>query len=318
MFYLLLTASILFIISFSSGHFWSLISSFQSTCTDPQLQRHLNIQRWCSTYKRDMNITNWDLRPSYFMIVDDRHKVIYCMIPKVACTTFQKLMARSLTNDTINLTRIHFVGFINSLGMRFLDKYSKKDRELRLQTYFKFTVVRHPFDRLLSAYADKFANPGRNMMSVAHLQKRAEMRFGNFTRFDEKGKPLLSLNQFLELVSRDREFHDKHWQSYHDLCQPCAMNYDHVIRLETIDNDIGPVLEHLNYTRPETGDKQENSRRNVSNKLVEVNYHFRRLNPGIMNGLLQIYARDFQLFGYSWSYAAGAGCVNRTGNGMCC
>ena len=232
------------------------------------------------------------------------------MIPKVACMTFQKIMARSLTNSSVDLKRINFPSFINSLGMNFLHKYSKSDIELRLDTYFKFIVVRHPFDRLLSAYADKFADPNNNMMMVTRLRRRAESRFGNFTCFDQNGQPRLSLNQFLELVSDDKKFYDKHWQSYYTLCQPCLIDYDHIIRLETADNDIGIVLDHLNYTGSEerlaVSNRHENMKRNTKNKLDVVTRQMNLMESDILHGLLKVFRYDFELFGYSWNNVSGA------------
>lgn len=62
-----------------------------SVCSNMQGRRQL-IQETCRAYQRQFVSILHPLRPSYFMIVDNKHKVIYCMIPKLACTTFQKLM----------------------------------------------------------------------------------------------------------------------------------------------------------------------------------------------------------------------------------
>jgi len=37
-----------------------------------------------------------------------------------------------------------------------LDRFSLQKREEIMRNYFKFMFVRHPFERLISAYKDKF------------------------------------------------------------------------------------------------------------------------------------------------------------------
>ena len=281
---------------------------------DVQSSRRRRIVEQCSAYRRQNRADVFLLRPNYFMIVDDVHKVLYCAIPKVACTTFKKLLARSLNHGDISLGSIHRHSVIESLGMHFLHKYSRKDIRLRLKTYFKFIVVRHPFDRLVSAYADKLAYPDRNVMMFPRLRQRAEFLFGNFARFDDNGHPLLSLSQFLELVATDREFCDKHWASYTRLCQPCSIKYDYVVRLESIEQDIGPVLDRLIFTGSEEKlaliNRRENSQRNETNKLGQVSNLFLEFEPNIISGLLNVYKYDLELFGYTWSNVSGAGIVD--------
>jgi len=125
-------------------------------------------------------------KPNYFMIVDDKHKLLYCMIPKVACTTFKMVIAKSLTAGNVSEQKIHFSWYIHSLGLNYQYKYSKKEIELRLKTYFKFVVVRHPFDRLLSAYADKFLDPERNMMTFPRLKNELSCDLDSFPTLTRK------------------------------------------------------------------------------------------------------------------------------------
>ncbi len=98
--------------------------------------------------------------------VDDRNHVLYCLIPKVACTTFAALIASSasktrleklvnLTNMTDTANVVHGGHFFDDHNVTRLKSYDIGEIAIRLKTYFKFVAVRHPFDRLLSAWRDK-------------------------------------------------------------------------------------------------------------------------------------------------------------------
>ena len=56
----------------------------------------------------------------------------------------------------INNYTVHFV-----IKPELLPHYPAKTQETLLESYFKFTVVRHPFYRLVSGYRDKL-NPGKD------------------------------------------------------------------------------------------------------------------------------------------------------------
>ena len=54
---------------------------------------------------------------------------------------------------------IHGKRVLNQFNLFHLNEYSKTDIIKVLDTYFKFMVVRHPMDRLVSSFHDKL-NPG--------------------------------------------------------------------------------------------------------------------------------------------------------------
>ena len=96
------------------------------------------------------------------------------------------------------------------------------------------------------------------------------------------------------------------------------MNYDHVIRLETIEPDVGPVLAHLNYSgegeKLRLINKRDNLSRNYTNKLDQVTRVMAKIKPDVVEGLLKVYRTDFELFGYGWSNTSGAYFLDRN----CC
>ena len=87
-----------------------------------------------------------------------------------------------------------------------------------------------------------------------------------------------------------------------------------MVRLESIEQDIGPVLDRLIFTGSEEKlaliNRRENSQRNETNKLGQVSNLFLEFEPNIISGLLNVYKYDLELFGYTWSNVSGAGIVD--------
>ena len=81
------------------------------------------------------------------LAVDDKQKFIYCVVSKVATTTWKSLLARPRGN---------LPGTNRWIMWRRLTEYTEEERSHRLNTYFKFLFVREPIHRMLSAYKNKF------------------------------------------------------------------------------------------------------------------------------------------------------------------
>lgn len=89
-------------------------------------------------------------------MVSKQLKLIYFPVPKSACTLFATFIALNSKTDRVFDPQ--------KLGVH---QFRFRERELQLRDlklvrddrYFKFTVVRDPFSRLVSAYVDKLVKP---------------------------------------------------------------------------------------------------------------------------------------------------------------
>ena len=97
-------------------------------------------------------------------------------------------------------------------------------------------MVRHPFDRVLSAFRDRILR-GCGHQAKLHIPRiigSAEVKY------DEEGcvATFPTFSQFLEYITSDEgKDGDSHWLRYSAACAPCLVNYDAIVKLETSEED---------------------------------------------------------------------------------
>ena len=80
--------------------------------------------------------------PSHIAVIPSLN-VLYCITRKVASRQLRKML----------------YSFLFRQRGKFLSNLSPAEQKQKLETYFKFAFVREPFERILSAYKDKFVYP---------------------------------------------------------------------------------------------------------------------------------------------------------------
>ncbi|CAB1424578.1 unnamed protein product [Pleuronectes platessa] len=110
------------------------------------------------------------------LVVDDKHGIIYCYIPKVACTNWKRVMYVLKHGEPYQDPSSIYDQYVHGFGnLRLLSNYPRIERKAKLKHYTKFLFVRDPFVRLISAFRDKFEdskndyyyNPSANTSSVS-------------------------------------------------------------------------------------------------------------------------------------------------------
>lgn len=176
----------------------------------------------------------------------------------------------------------------------------------RLNSYFKFFIVRDPFERLISAFKDKFVkNPRfepwyKHDIAPAIIRKyrrnhresdlaASGLHFEDFVRYlgDAEGRRQM-----------DRHFgeHIIHWVTYAELCAPCEINYSVVGHHETLEHDAAFILraagihQLVSYPAIPPGITRYNK--------TKVEHYFSGISKRDIRRLYARYHGDFQLFGY--------------------
>ena len=229
--------------------------------------------------------------------------MLYCAIPKVGCTTFKRIMAKltGLTGTASDKEiHVHDENYLESLGLRYLSRYNVDHIQHMLKYYFKFMIVRHPLERLLSAYRDKFTSVnehnvhfhfkyGRKIVrKFRHRPSRKSLKYGHDVTFPEFVK---------YIISRDHKTdeYNPHWKSYTQLCYPAHIHYDFIGKFETLYQDMKYILHRINPTVcpfhfPEL------SQKSTSNRFIDK--YYRNISRSEILKLFNIYKNDFLLYQY--------------------
>nr|XP_040134951.1 carbohydrate sulfotransferase 11 isoform X1 [Ictidomys tridecemlineatus] len=235
------------------------------------------------------------------LVVDEDHELIYCYVPKVACTNWKRLMmvltGRGKYSDpmAIPASEAHVAA-----NLKTLNQYSIPEINHRLKSYLKFLFVREPFERLVSAYRNKFTQKyntsfhKRYGTKIIRRQRRnatqEALRRGHDVRFEEFVAYLIDPH-----TQREEPFNE-HWQTVHSLCHPCHIRYDLVGKYETLEEDSNYVLQLAGVGGALKFPTYAKSTRTTDEMTTEF---FQNISSEHQTQLYEVYKLDFLMFNYS-------------------
>uniref|UniRef100_A0A0A9Z3E0 Carbohydrate sulfotransferase n=2 Tax=Lygus hesperus TaxID=30085 RepID=A0A0A9Z3E0_LYGHE len=262
------------------------------------VERLETINKVCGelTRKGPLSLKNLDVLDH--ILVDSKHQLLYCYVPKVACTNWKRifmiLTGRTNASDVLSIPAHEAHSRSVYLTLR---NYTTIDAEYLLNTYTKFLFVRHPFERLLSAYRNKLE---QNYLSSKYFQERIGKYIIQNYRSSLKNVSQIKGNDvtFEEfttfLVNSAKNGFNEHWKPIHSLCEPCYIKYDFVGKYETLWNDANFILKSIgvsNFTFPYAPRSSSTSK--------QLRRYFSNLSSERISNLYEIYKLDFKMFSYS-------------------
>ncbi|CAN7950918.1 unnamed protein product, partial [Ixodes pacificus] len=176
------------------------------------------------------------------IIIDPARKVGYCFINKVASTTvktiFGLLLNISNTENTVDSFHRAFHQRVFTVSPKAFLQRSNEER------YTTAMFVRHPFERLVSAYVDKALGP---RAVIVYFYERY---WNDVPGVRVTGRNL-TFPEFIDyILNQTVNEMDPHWAPYFVTCQPCIVKYGVVGKLETASRDLALFFEALGV-RPE-------------------------------------------------------------------
>ncbi|XP_022799085.1 carbohydrate sulfotransferase 14-like [Stylophora pistillata] len=257
-----------------------------------QRDRLERIRNYCSKSRNNQNIFHKLPHRNHFnFVVSEKHKFIICYVPKTGCSQWKDLLLNVLTVRPV--TSSHDISLFNHSIFKFLNEYSAEERQKTLNSYQKFYFVREPFERLLSAYRDKFV--GKTTQLYERVAKEIIHKVRGVGRDNENGgRPTLA--EFTSYLNQlpDPSSWDMHWRPAHQTCYPCAIDYDYVGYFDTIKEDADYILKKLRL------DDQFQFPPFRSQTSVMLETHFSQIPLDHIIKLADIYREDFEMFGFKY------------------
>ncbi|XP_046485014.1 carbohydrate sulfotransferase 11 isoform X2 [Neodiprion pinetum] len=233
------------------------------------------------------------------MIVDTKHGLSWCPIYKAGSSTWMvhfAVLGRTLSDLTVELIERNVLQ-VNTLARQAFPNADLKST-LELRHTKKFIVVRHPFERLLSAYRDKLEN--------MESRKYYYNKYGRHITQKYRQKPAASntkreptFTEFLRFITKEKYF-DEHWAPYNQFCRPCALNYDYILKFETFKRDEDFLIQELElnqYLYTKNNVKNVNPQ-GATTTMISKKY-FQSVPKMLLEEVYRVYEKDFNLFDYS-------------------
>ncbi|CAB4002915.1 carbohydrate sulfotransferase 14 [Paramuricea clavata] len=248
------------------------------------------------TNRRDRKSALQRFNLFHHLIVNEEHKVLYCFMPKVGCSNMKRIFVvmeglyPSVEKVNIHIMNQEIVRLDNK-------KFTTEQQKYMLKNFYKFMIVRDPFERLVSAYRNKWQNK-RNIELHAHLGKTIieKYRYNN-TRTVETGNDMSFTEYARYLIDSPPWEVNEHWMQYEELCRPCNVKYDFIGSIDTLSRDVTHAMRqiHVNETKHHLvhmrGTPLTKSKQTTADFLKELPRKY-------FDQLMAIYKTDHELFGY--------------------
>jgi len=248
--------------------------------------------------------------------------IVYCPIFKAASTTWltnflhlahvneNNTIINSLTNVTEEEREVLRYAAENGgghrrVGIEFPPPSTVAKKRKMFKKAIKFIVVRHPFNRLLSAYRDKIemyeAQPFRPYFQA--IGQYIIYKYRPKNAYITQNTPTFS--EFVDYVidtthsyTTRKEWDDEVvcWAPFWVQCSPCINDFQVILKLETMHEDEQFLAHIANLKEIQNVHEWRNSKRKPSSVVVPD--YFTNLTKEQVQKLYECYKLDFDLFDY--------------------
>jgi len=220
-----------------------------------------------------------------------QHDLTWCKVPKAGSSTW-----------TFNFLKLAGVDPKSHQHKELRNHYPRQSSNAILKDTFRFMVVRHPFERILSAYRDKLEDLSRDIearegyyytMYGKHIV--AEYRDKSDKNLTAKIEP--TWREFVTyILNTPVTKFDEHWTPIWMLCTPCIIRYDAISKMETFSEDTQYVLQQAGLEDVLSVEwKHRTGTGGDSDTIVD---YYSQLTQSEVAALFKKYQLDFELYGY--------------------
>ena len=314
-------------------------SNQKKTSTEPYGKQWMNekekkykkdrerIQEICKKY----NITSKNKIDKGFLLVDRNHKMAFCWHAKVGSSTLnthlKHLIPTKIQEKLIKQLGMTPYEIDQPLSKKFRNYYIISENDVlggsrdKIPPYLlnnfitsnnilTASFVRHPFERLVSAYNDKFGGnhikiTWTNVYQEWFKNEKSFSRFVNRVLYEHQRSCYPNSTQASRNLTNwfNGPCEDKinqHWRPYLSKCSYCDVNYDVIGRMETWNDDLGYIILKRGLENVLPLQKAENSHYNPTkqNTSKMTKEYFSMLSKKQKEDLYHMFRIDFELFNY--------------------
>ena len=244
------------------------------------LERQAAVRHFCKKNNRDgEHVNTKDLDN---IIVDEKHKILFCYIPKVSCSQWKTAL--------VHLHRPEPKYYIhNAKNFKFLHEYPRDKVDRMVKSFFKFVFVREPFERLLSAYLEKFHSGDSAFHSNYGRQIIKKYRPGGNP--EDKN---VTFDEFVNyVINIGGGYWNEHWKTYDKLCHPCGIHYDFIGRFENLEEEarfvMSGLIRNLTVPFPEVKPSKTSS---------QISFYYSQIPTERLYRVVRLFGDDSEMFGY--------------------
>ncbi|XP_076808513.1 carbohydrate sulfotransferase 11-like [Clavelina lepadiformis] len=162
-------------------------------------------------------------------------------------------------------------------------------------------MVRHPFDRMVSAYVDKLIygapgfGAGFKTLSYELNAKYRHLRH-NVEDRNKTDDGTATFEDFVNYLVDTNGTNRPHFSFYHTRCSVCTVHYDYIIKFETMREDIEYLQNYLNISQQHRRVLFPEAKQLTQPERMKE--YFQQIPKELMLKVYDVYKNDFVLFGY--------------------
>ena len=184
------------------------------------------------------------------------------------------------------------------------ERLNDEERLQRIKTYFKFTFVRHPLERLLSAFLDKISPPLRfSTMALANqdiyqryiLSRTRKQELDKWTASNGSYELSISFNEYVEWwIGANTKQIDEHYSSILVNAQPCRVRYDFYGAFKLYSSDMALVVKRLNGSNKHFSNEGDHpAGTQTSDKMFS---YYSQLTPELKTSLYERFYKELDFY----------------------
>ena len=199
-------------------------------------------------------------------LINHKYKIIYCPIPKNACTLFKSMMVEHskdgarYRNSQEDIHHYASARKDTAVALDNLDYLTHPD-------YFKFAIIRNPFERLVSAYLDKIVKHEVPEIFAQELIKKVQ----HFLNRDYDLEKSISFQDLLYYLAKNEDYNlNEHWRSQSSLLGRELLKFDYFGQFEQLDKVIKFLENKFQFKITTNVSKNHNKNNHITNYIGNV------------------------------------------------